>query len=137
MHFETLGVVSRIASHEGGGALLPPIIDKKHFSLFTDCCELEEKTLISTFFASALQSLEELRSSVVDPKISTNWRLAAHRLKGTAAQIGAQRLSECCEAAEASFQATTQDKRRLLLGVEIELAEIMLLFNSKQHANLF
>ncbi len=129
MHFEPDN--AKDTPQYGNPAFMMPIIDKKHFSLFTDGCEEQEAAFISTFFASAFQSLQELRTSCSDLSFCEQWRHAAHRLKGTAAQIGAQRLSDCCRDAEMLFQAPAEEKARLLLAIEIQLGEIRLLFNAK------
>ncbi len=52
------------------------------------------------------------------------WYEQAHFLKGTATNIGAERLAELLRAAEENYQMDKEKKLRLLRNIEAEFAEV-------------
>lgn len=75
------------------------IIDWARIRLFTDGNQDEEKELIDMFILYADETLKILETS---SKSEENhiWQQASHKLKGSAANLGANRLSEICYQAE-------------------------------------
>lgn len=85
------------------------LMDWDHFRMFTDGDVDEEKQLISMFMSYATESLHDLKKNI-ETKDTEQWRKAAHKLKGSAANLGAKPLAEACHAAELTHNDPTQDK---------------------------
>lgn len=75
------------------------IIDWDRIKLFTDGNPEEEKELIDMFIQYADETLKILEACV-DTSENHVWQQASHKLKGSAANLGANRLSEICYKAE-------------------------------------
>lgn len=75
------------------------IIDWNRIEMFTDGDAKERQELISIFIAHADDTLEQLRVAKLQSDYGA-WKKAAHKLKGSAANLGAQELSKICLFAE-------------------------------------
>lgn len=75
------------------------IIDWNRIEMFTDGDANERQELISIFIAHADDTLEQLRVAKQQSDYGA-WKKAAHKLKGSAANLGAQELSKICLFAE-------------------------------------
>jgi PAS domain S-box-containing protein len=81
-------------------------VDLNHLNMFTEGDKKEERELISLFFEQARYSLQSLNDSMSYGE-NEGWKNAAHKLKGAAANFGANKLSNICFEAE---QNSTEDK---------------------------
>ena len=81
-------------------------VDLNHLNMFTEGDKKEERELTSLFFEQARYSLQSLNDSMSYGE-NDNWKNAAHKLKGAAANFGATKLSNICFDAE---QNPTEDR---------------------------
>ncbi|MAS87526.1 MAG: hypothetical protein CMH30_06080 [Micavibrio sp.] len=75
------------------------LMDWSHLDQFTEGDCQDEKMLIETFLFYAQESLSDMMQAISD-KDWCKWEAAAHKLGGSAANIGAQKLSALCKEAE-------------------------------------
>lgn len=92
-------------------------LDLEHFHSFTDGDKDEEKELLDLFFDQADQSIALLTEQSTDGE-NTDWKAAAHKLKGSAANFGANTLAEISTRAEKAFAAPKAEKDALLNEIE-------------------
>lgn len=85
----------------------PPILDLSNLRAITGGDTLAEGRIFQMFHVVAQSSLARLEGAISLPSAS-EWRDLVHSLKGTAANIGALSMAECCRQAE---QCTTQEQR--------------------------
>ncbi len=76
---------------------------------FTDGDKNLEKQLIESFLQQSEKNMSIFKDNLISGE-STPWIEAAHMLKGGAAGVGAERLSELCEKAQ-SMKAVSADER--------------------------
>ncbi len=108
------------------------IIDWDRLHLFTDGDPEEEKELIGMFMTYAEESLEDLRAHCQDND-GEAWKKAAHKLKGSAANFGAQELSDVCMRAELAFSDNVQTKEEIMANIITSYEEVIKLIESKGH----
>jgi PAS domain S-box-containing protein len=89
------------------------IMDWDRLRMFTDGNREEEESLIQMFNIYAEESLQILSFSLKDDQ-ADEWRKAAHKMKGSAANLGATALSEACFLAEQNYQADEIRKNLIL-----------------------
>ncbi len=99
------------------------IFDWERLRMFAETQE-EEKELIGIFVTYAEESLEMLRSTL-DEKNPDSWKKAAHKLKGSAANIGAQRLSEICLEAESAYETEEAEKECIYQKIRGSYSELL------------
>jgi signal transduction histidine kinase/DNA-binding response OmpR family regulator len=90
-----------------------PIMDWDHFSMFTDGDREEEEQLITIFTTYAEESLDAMGESCAAGDVDL-WKKAAHKLKGSAANLGAVSLSKMCEKAEFAKELPEESKKQML-----------------------
>ncbi len=93
------------------------LMDWDHFRMFTDGDIEEEKQLISLFMTYANESLDIMTKHLEDHDTET-WRKAAHKLKGSAANLGAKLLAEYCKTAEMAHDHALEDRRDLFQKIQ-------------------
>lgn len=93
------------------------LMDWDHFNMFTDGDKEEEKQLISLFMTYANESLEIMEQHLNNEN-SEIWRKAAHKLKGSAANLGAKLLAEYCKTAEMAHDQAPEDRRELFYKIQ-------------------
>lgn len=81
----------------------------------------EEKMLFDLFYETAAECCAKLQSSMDDDEA---WRKAAHKLKGSAANMRATTLAGLCYTAERSNTAGEDEKTQMLNGIRRELEKI-------------
>ena len=86
------------------------IMDWERLRMFTDGDPEEEKGLIEMFLAYAEESIQELETHLKNGE-NEEWRKAAHKFKGSAANLGAEQLSSICFKAEESYEQDDQAKQ--------------------------
>jgi signal transduction histidine kinase/DNA-binding response OmpR family regulator len=100
-----------------------PIMNWEHFRLFTDGDPVEEQQLIAIFTTYAEESLYVMQMHCADGD-SDAWKKAAHKLKGSAANLGAIPLSKACAAAEAARAEQTDIKKLMLDGIMMHYQQV-------------
>jgi len=99
------------------------IMDWERFRMFTDGDPEEERELINIFITYAEESLEILEQSSQEGQ-DTEWQKAAHKLKGSAANLGAHALSHVCLEAENSATEDEDTKKEILERLKSAYEEI-------------
>ncbi len=88
-------------------------VDMDHLRMFTDGNKDEERELFALFFSQMDKGLDDLEASFIGQD-SEAWRNVAHKLKGSAANLGANDLSSVCELAESQFECDDSLKEVML-----------------------
>lgn len=96
------------------------VMDMQHLREFTDGDPVLEKELADMFFENSETCLHDLERTIDD---ADSWRKNAHRLKGSAGNLGAQRLSQSAALAEKSAPDTA-----LLANLRTELSSLRSFF---------
>ncbi len=98
-------------------------IDIEHLQMFTDGDPDEEKQLLDLFFEQVDLSIAELeKSCAIDD--NEEWRKAAHKLKGSAANLGANSLCGVCEEAENRFEEEQGVRKAMLADINVKVSEL-------------
>lgn len=106
------------------------IMDWDRLRMFTDGDPEEEKELIEMFMTYAAESLDILRNC--EDGEDEEWKKAAHKLKGSAANLGAQALSELCKTAEQGFDQDKATKEQILTNILSSYKQLIGLLNDKK-----
>ena len=96
--------------------------------MFTDGDLEEEQALIEMFVTYAEESLDILKSCRDGEDES--WKKAAHKLKGSAANLGAQALSDMCYEAEKIFDQDILTKEKILTNILASYKQVTTLLNA-------
>ncbi len=99
------------------------IMDWDRLDMFTDGDPDEERALIEMFTTYATESLDDLRM-YCKKNDNEEWKKAAHKLKGSAANLGAQSLSDICFKAEESFESSAEEKEEIFKEITIAYEQI-------------
>lgn len=121
-----------ISSHENMAKGKPSEqspIDLAHLEMFTEGDPEVEKELLALFFNEADSSMSKLEQSFANND-SDAWEKTAHRLKGASVNLGANPLSDACEAAEDNYAANQEDKDAMLINIKTKLEELKECFKS-------
>jgi len=94
-----------------------------HLESFTEGDPETEKELFSIFFDQMGLGLTSLETNSTDTT-HDDWRNAAHKFKGAAANLGAEKLASLCAAAEKDYQQNSANKKTMLAAINKE-AEIV------------
>lgn len=81
----------------------------------------EEKMFFNIFIEQARQTLDTLEQTLQDHNLE-DWCRAAHKLKGSSANIGAEQLAELCQIAE--FHDKTITEEDILKAIRTELNKV-------------
>lgn len=98
-------------------------LDLSHLHLFTEGDAEEERDLLALFFDQNSIGIDQL-SDFYEAGDDEGWKKTAHRMKGAAANLGAQSLSDACKDAEEGFDAGKAIKSKLLENIR-ELNSIL------------
>ncbi len=90
-------------------------VDLEHFSVFTDGDAEMEAELIEMFVEQADLSMQALEAAVETE--GDAWTQAAHKLKGSASNLGANQLASICEAAEYNTEASADARQARLVEI--------------------
>ncbi len=99
------------------------IIDMDHLNMFTDGDPNEEKQLLDLFFDQVQISLQALKESCVNDN-KEDWKKAAHKFKGSAANLGATSLCKSCENAEKHYNADLDARKIMLVEINAKVIEL-------------
>ena len=105
-------------------------LNLEHLEVFTDGDKQEEEKLLNLFFEQTDLSLSDLRQALQEEN-TENWGKAAHRLKGAAANLGAETLAATCKQAEEA-KGDTKDVKENLLRKIIAQEELLRKFSNER-----
>jgi signal transduction histidine kinase/NO-binding membrane sensor protein with MHYT domain/CheY-like chemotaxis protein len=108
------------------------LVDISHLELFTDGDLSQEKVLADVFIKVGKESLESMQLNLEGKNTDHDWKLAAHKLKGSSAQIGVSALSALCLKAELTSQGHIDDRRSLLAEIQKIFMEVKHFFEERQ-----
>ncbi len=106
------------------------IMDWERLRMFTEGDAEEERELIEMFMVYAQESLQELRVHFHSGD-SDEWKKAAHKLKGSAANLGAEKLSAVCLKAEHHEPGAEEEKELILRDIEQAYFEVCEVLNAQ------
>lgn len=95
------------------------VIDWDHFSLFTDNDPAQEFELINMFITYGAETLQAISTAFEQGDMS-EFKSMCHKLKGSAANLGARALSKACQAGEAGYNTAPHQKLELLSVIQTE-----------------
>ncbi len=98
-------------------------IDLEHLALFTDGNREEEKEIFDMFIKLSEQNLYALRKEC-DTGNAQDWKNAAHKFKGAAANLGARKLANFCHHAEEHAEDSDEEKLAMLAEIEGEMNKV-------------
>ncbi len=98
-------------------------IDLNHLNEFTDGNKEDEIMFYETFLTEADKSMLILNDTCKNAD-SEGWKKAAHKIKGSAANLGAFDLSALCKEAEHGFEKSTAEKTEMLQKITAELQHV-------------
>ena len=103
-------------------------VDLTNLREMTDGDKDLESALFQEYFSSSEKLLGEISQALASDD-SEEWRRAAHALKGTSYNLGAQRLGDHCKVAQESSLSPKEEKERLYktISSEYELVKDYLL----------
>lgn len=92
------------------------VMDWQHFSTFTDNDPAQEIELIDLFITYGTETLQGIVNAyhVGD---NEEWRSLCHKLKGSAANLGAQILAQACDDGEMRFDIPLDEKKVILVAI--------------------
>lgn len=102
-------------------AVAPPV-NMDHLRLFTDGDPEEEQAITTMFFEHVTEALKELEPLCSGD--SDRWKSLSHRIKGSAANFGAEPLASIASRAEKNYACDEQDKLAMLEAMRNEVASI-------------
>lgn len=88
------------------------------------------KELITVFFETAEESLNELQSNIVDGQ-NMNWSDAGHKLKGAAAYVGAEKLKSFCAQAQDMKTADRQARLEMYEKIKAQYDDVILVLEEQ------
>ena len=88
----------------------------------------DEKMLFDLFFTTSNEALENLKQAI-DNDDNEQWRKAAHKIKGSAANMRAENLASICAEAEKNYEYSDK-KDSYLKNIKKEIQNIELYFES-------
>lgn len=103
-------------------------IDMEQLNMFTDGDQDVEKELLDLFFGQADLSVSDLESSL-DQDDLEHWRQAAHKLKGSAANLGANPLYAVCANAEENYDIDLETRKSMFADINQKVSELKAYFN--------
>lgn len=99
-------------------------IDMDHFSLiFDDMNFAEVIELVDLFLGQAREILVSLEEHCADED-QLQWEKAAHKFRGSAANFGAEALSEACLLAENKPDASPEEKEKMLKDIKMNFTKV-------------
>ncbi len=105
-----------------------PPIDMEHLQMFTDGDPDEEHDILQLFFEQVDISVMDLQDSCSHDD-TEQWKMAAHKLKGSAANLGAEPLREACDIAETKYDAEIETRQAMLLDIRSRISELRTYFS--------
>jgi len=100
-----------------------PAVDLSNLREMTNGDKDLEGVLFQEFFASTKQLLTQLTQAFESDNPEA-WKAAAHALKGTAYNLGAQQLGDYCKTAQEDFEISRDIKQPLLQSIAQEYGQV-------------
>lgn len=107
----------------------PVTMDMEHLRQYLTGDPEEEKEIIAMFGEVSEDTIAELRGLLADGQ-SDAWKKAAHKLKGAAANFGANALSKACHDAELNHALPIGEKEKMLAAIERCYEEVKQFFTA-------
>lgn len=82
-----------------------------------------EKALFEEFFLSFEAGMQSLQENCGETAADA-WRKEVHALKGISLNLGAQKLGKLCKKAQDDCLAATEEKQKMLAGIQEEYARV-------------
>ena len=98
-------------------------VNISHLEMFTEGDKEMERELFSLFSEQADLTLDDMEQ-YCEESHANEWKSAAHKLKGAAANLGAEKLSALCFEAESGFTAPRDKKRAILSSIRKSYKEV-------------
>lgn len=114
-----VGVAASDVKIEDSEEPIQLIIDWDHFSLFTDNDPVQEFELINMFITYGAETLQAI-STAFEQGNTAEFKAMCHKLKGSAANLGAQALSKACQAGEVGYSAAPAQQAGFLHSIQTE-----------------
>lgn len=105
-------------------------INVLHLVSFTDNDPMIEKELFSLFSEQALIGMEKLKQTC-DNGEDEEWKKAAHKFKGAAANMGATILANLCFEAETHHSALPNEKMELLSSIAAAYEDVYIFMQQR------
>ena len=122
-----LAMMAENLADEADGARNAPtlrIMDWDRMAMFTDGDPEEEAGLVALFQTYAVESLDIMDKNCRGGDCE-RWKKAAHKLKGSAANLGAEILSSICYEAEKAYDADDACKVDILARVHAAYGDVL------------
>ena len=100
-----------------------PAVDMEHLHAMVGDDPEEIKSIAEMFLDLSAQSLEDLEKHLENDN-NEEWKKAAHKFKGSAANFGANALSELCLKAEHGCEMDREEKQELLSRLQAGLEKV-------------
>ena len=100
------------------------LVNMQHLELFTEGDHEQERMIVEIFLKGAKDSLASIEAHLKTGGFDESWRHAAHKLKGSSAQIGAEKLAQLCLEAEHAEDIRIHEKEIFLEKFRTYLNEI-------------
>jgi len=100
----------------------PPVNLAELRDLFGDDPD-DEKMLFDLFFTTAEESIQNLQAAI-DENDNEKWRKAAHKLKGSAANMRAVTLADICTKGEKEFENCADQKKERLNSINHQVSSL-------------
>jgi len=94
------------------------VMNWDHFRIFTDGDPMQEQELINLFISFGQETFDAI-GKALDDQNRTEWKTMCHKLKGSAANLGATALSEICAQAEAAYDQPTATLGDYLVSITL------------------
>lgn len=107
-----------------------PIMDWDHFLIFTDNDPNQERELIEMFSIYSEETLIRIRNAATTSNLD-EWKSACHKLKGSAANLGAHALANTCAKAEANAFSSDEVRTAMLTEIEQDYQNICRILNTR------
>jgi CheY-like chemotaxis protein len=108
------------------------VINLSHLELFTDADLDQEKLLADAFLSAGVTALKVMQDHILGKATEADWNVAAHKLKGSSAQIGADGFSAICLKAQHGSHLSLEEKQALLKEIDISFRKVKAFFESRQ-----
>ena len=107
------------------------IVDFSIIKSFSEGDVEMEKEFISVFLMTSQESLQQLSNSCIDGE-NHEWIEAAHKLKGGAGNVGANKLRELCAVAQDMTSSSREERLAIYSKIENEYQQVVSCFRGKK-----
>lgn len=115
--------IQQVKAHTHTSLMDQAPVDLTHLRQFTDGNPEEEKEFFDIFLTQAEEGVTHLSRHITD-EYNEEWKRTAHKLKGSAANLGANTLSNLCKEAENLADATAENKAVMHENILNELSKV-------------